>query len=120
MKERIFLLLLVLCHLVVTEEASAKEEKVDGEKDQGGGGNSVTMDHDKKGRMANKESEKSEKSESETRGPPRLRKAMEVVVGKVGKFCLFDFIFLIFFITRIGGPQGGQLLIFGIFTYMYK
>ena len=117
MKERIFLLLLVLCHLVVTEEASAKEEKVDGEKDQGGGGNSVTMDHDKKGRMANKESEK---SESETRGPPRLRKAMEVVVGKVGKFCLFDFIFLIFFITRIGGPQGGQLLIFGIFTYMYK
>ena len=86
MKERIFLLLLVLCHLVVTEEASAKEEKVDGEKDQGGGGNSVTMDHDKKGRMANKESEK---SESETRGPPRLRKAMEVVVGKVSKFSLF-------------------------------
>ena len=116
MKERIFLLLLVLCHLVVTEEASVKEEKVDGEKDQDGG-NSVTMDHDKKGRMANKESEK---SESETRGPPRLRKAMEVVVGKVGKFCLFDFIFLIIFITRIGGPQGGQLLIFGIFTYMYK
>ena len=90
MKERIFLLLLVLCHLVVMEKASAKEEKVDGEKDQGGGGNSVTMDHDKKGRMA-KESEKSEKSE--TRGPPRLRKAMEVVVGKVGKFCSFDFIF---------------------------
>ena len=58
MKERIFLLVLVLCHLVVMEEASAKEEKVDGEKDQGGGGNSVTMDHDKKGRMANKESEK--------------------------------------------------------------
>ena len=112
--------MLVLCHLVVTEEASAKEEKVDGEKDQGGGGNSVTMDHDKKGRMANKESEKSEKSESETRGPPRLRKAMEVVVGKVGKFCSFDFIFLFLFITRIGGPQGGQLLIFGIFTYMYK
>ena len=82
MRERIFLLLLVLCHLVVTEEASAKEEKVDGEKDQGGGGNSVTMDHDKKGRMANKESEK---SESETRGPPRLRKAMEVVVGRVGQ-----------------------------------
>ena len=119
MKERIFLLLLVLCHLVVTEEASAKEEKVDGEKDQGGGGNSVTMDHDKKGRMT-KESEKSEKSESENRGPPRLRKAMEVVVGKVGKFCSFDFIFLIFFITRIGGPKGGQLLIFGIFIYMYN
>ena len=107
MKERIFLLVLVLCHLVVMEEASAKEEKVDGEKDLDGGGNSVTMDHDKKGRMANKESEK---SESETRGPPRLRKAMEVVVGKVGKFCLFHFIFLIvFFIMRIGGLQGGQL-----------
>ena len=106
MKERIFLLVLVLCHLVVTEEASAKEEKVDGEKDQGGGGNSVTMDHDKKGRMA----KESEKSESETRGPPRLRKAMEVVVGKVGKFCLFHFIFLIIFlIVRIGGLQGGQL-----------
>ena len=127
MKERIFLLLLVLCHLVVTEEASAKEEKVDGEKDQGGGGNSVTMDHDKKGRMANKESEKSEKSESETRGPPRLRKAMEVVVGKVGKFCLFDFIFFyyenwwssrwatfdfwdiyIYVQVIMGGLQGGQ------------
>ena len=88
MRERIFLLLLVLCHLVVTEEASAKEEKVDGEKDQDGGGNSVTMEHDKKGRMA----KESEKSESETRGPPRLRKAMEVVVGKVGKFCFFYFI----------------------------
>ena len=85
MKERIFLLVLVLCHLVVTEEASAKEEKVDGEKDQGSGANPVTMDHDKKGRMVNKE--------SENRGPPRLRKAMEVVVGKVGKFFLFDFIF---------------------------
>ena len=115
MKERIFLLVLVLCHLVVTEEASAKEEKVEGEKDQGGGGNSVTMDHDKKGRMANKESEK---SESETRGPPRLRKAMEVVVGKVGKFCLFHFIFDYIFNMSIGGLQDGQLLIFGIFTYM--
>ena len=93
MKERIFLLVLVLCHLVVMEEASAKEEKVDGEKDQGGGGNSVTMDHDKKGRMA----KESEKSESENRGPPRLRKAMEVVVGKVGKFFLFSFYFLIIF-----------------------
>ena len=92
MKERIFLLVLVLCHLVVMEEASAKEEKVDGEKDLDGGGNSVTMDHDKKGRMANKESEK---SESETRGPPRLRKAMEVVVGKVGKFCLFNCFFFL-------------------------
>ena len=36
MKERIFLLVLVLCHLVVMEEASAKEEKLDGEKDQEG------------------------------------------------------------------------------------
>ena len=89
MKERIFLLVLVLCHLVVMEEVSAKEEKAEEENDQGGGGNSVTMDHDKKGRMA----KESEKSESETRGPPRLRKAMEVVVGKVGKFCFFDFVF---------------------------
>ena len=115
MKERIFLLLLVLCHLVVMEEASSKEEKLDGEKDQGGGGNSVTMDHDKKGRMANKESEK---SESENRGPPRLRKAMEVVVGKVGKFCLFHFIFLIFFYYENWWSSRWAIIIFGISTHM--
>ena len=114
MKERIFLLLLVLCHLVVTEEASAKEEKVDGETDQGGDRNSVTMEHDKKGRMANKESEK---SESETRGPPRLRKAMEVVVGKVGNFV--HLIFLLFTNENWWSARWA-ILIFGISTNMYK
>ena len=91
MKEYIFLSLILLCQLVVTEEVLAKKEKEEG----GNRKNQMEVGEPLKTRnsveetvgRATKESEKREieKGESEGRGPPRLRKAMEVVVGRVGQ-----------------------------------
>merc|ERR1711936_943025 len=88
MKEHIFLLLFLLCQLVVMEEALSKKEKEGGniQKESRAMRNSM---EDQVGKV-DKQSDKREilmgsKGESEGRGPPRRKKAMEVVVGKVGQ-----------------------------------
>ena len=88
MKEHIFLLLFLLCQLVVMEEALSKIEKEGGniQKESREMRNSM---EDQVGKV-DKQSDKREiligsKGESEGRGPPRRKKAMEVVVGKVGQ-----------------------------------
>jgi len=95
MKEYSFLFLVLLCQLVVTEELLSRKEK---EEEEGKRNNQMevgdsslqirnSLEETVRGR-ASKESEKRElgKGESEgRRGPPRLRKAMEVVVGRVGQ-----------------------------------
>ena len=94
MKEYSFLLLVLLCQLVVTEEVLSRKEKEEGEgtrKNQmkvGEPSLKIRNSLEETVGRASKESEKRElgKGESEGgRGPPRLRKAMEVVVGRVGQ-----------------------------------
>ena len=94
MKEYSLLFLVLLCQLVVTEEVLSSNKK-----EEGGNRNNQMEVGDSSlqirnsleetvGGRASKESEKRElgKGESEGgRGPPRLRKAMEVVVGRVGQ-----------------------------------
>ena len=95
MKEYIFLSLILLCQLVVTEEVLSRNEKEGQQENRKNqmelGEPSLqirnSLEETVRGR-ASKESEKRElgKGESEGgRGPPRLRKAMEVVVGRVGQ-----------------------------------
>ena len=95
MKEYSFLLLVLLCQLVVTEEVLSRNEKEGQQENRKNqmelGEPSLqirnSLEETVRGR-ASKESEKRElgKGESEGgRGPPRLRKAMEVVVGRVGQ-----------------------------------
>ena len=94
MNEYIFLLLILLCQLVVTEEVLAKKEKEGKEENRKNQvlevGETLRVRNSLEetvGRATSKESEKREmgKGESDGRGPPRLRKAMEVVVGRVGQ-----------------------------------
>ena len=90
MKEYTFLVLVLLCQLVVTEEVLAKKESGEGGNEE----NRIEGEplhkrnslEETVGRVAT-ESEKRElvRGESEGRGPPRLRKAVEVVVGRVGQ-----------------------------------
>ena len=94
MKEYSLLFLVLLCQLVVTEEVLSSNKKEEGgnRNNQMEVGDSSlqirnSLEETVRGR-ASKESEKRElgKGESEGgRGPPRLRKAMEVVVGRVGQ-----------------------------------
>ena len=92
MKEYTFLVLVLLCQLVVTEEVLAKKESGEGGNEENRmevGGEPLHKRNSLEetvGRVAT-ESEKREivRGESESRGPPRLRKAVEVVVGRVGQ-----------------------------------
>ena len=89
MKGHIFLLLLLLCQLMVMEEVLAKEGKGEeaNEKNQVEAGGSLQVRNSMEETVGGRESERREmvKGESEGRGPPRLRKGMEVVVGRVGQ-----------------------------------
>ena len=83
-------MLLLLCQLLVMEEVLAKEAK--GEESNGKnqvevGGGSLQVRNSMEETIGGRESERREmvKGESEGRGPPRLRKGMEVVVGRVGQ-----------------------------------
>ena len=90
MKGHLFLLLLLLCQLLVMEEVLAKEAKGEesNEKNQVEvGGGPLQVRNSMEETVGGRESDRREvvKGESEGRGPPRLRKGMEVVVGRVGQ-----------------------------------
>ena len=82
-------MLLLLCQLMVMEEVLAKEGKGEeaNEKNQVEAGGSLQVRNSMEETVGGRESERREmvKGESEGRGPPRLKKGMEVVVGRLGQ-----------------------------------